>query len=51
MGKLLNIPNLPGLCRTSGKIILTDLKLKFETFWKRKLTEEKIGSDNINHNS
>ena len=50
MEKLLNIPNLPGLSRTSGKTILTDLKLKFETFWKRKLTEEKIGSDNINHN-
>ena len=50
MENLLNIPNLPGLSRTSGKIIFNDLKLKFETFWKRKLTEEKIGADNINHN-
>ena len=48
--KLLKIQNLPSLSRTSGKIIFNDLKEKFETFWKRKLTEEKIGADNINHN-
>ena len=47
---LLNTPKLPSLSRTSGKNILADLQSKFEKFWKLKVTEEKIGSDNINHN-
>merc|ERR1712240_559131 len=47
---LLKTPKLPSLSRTSGKNILADLQSKFEKFWKLKVTEEKIGSDNINHN-
>ena len=50
MEKILNVPRLPGLSRTSGKTFYADLKLKFEKFWKIKLNEEKIGPDNINHN-
>ena len=49
MEKLLNVPKLPGLSLTSGKILLADLKKKFETFWKQKISEQKIGPDGINH--
>ena len=50
MEKMLNAPTLPGPSRSSGKILRADLEQKFEHFWKIKLTEEKIGPDNINHN-
>ena len=49
MEKLLNTPKLPSLSLTSGKILLADLKLKFEPFWKHKISEQKIGPDGINH--
>ena len=50
MEKLLNTSKLPSLSLTSGKILLTDLKQKFEAFWKQKISEQKIGPDGINHN-
>ena len=50
MEKLLNTPKLPSLSLTSGKILLTDLKQKFETLWKQKISEQKSGPDGINHN-
>ena len=48
MEKLLNTPKLPSLSLTSGKILLADLKLKFEAFWKHTILEQKIGPDGIN---
>ena len=50
MEKILNVPILAGPSRSSGKTLLADLEPKFEQFWRMKLTEEKIGPDNINHN-
>ena len=44
-GKNIKCPNI-----TRSRIFCADLEQKFEHFWKIKLTEEKIGPDNINHN-
>ena len=50
MEKLLCLPKISGLSKTSGKLIKNGLRKQFETFWLDKVNSTKIGPDMTNHN-
>ena len=49
MEKLLGLPSIY-LSKSSGKLLKSRLKEKFEVFWLNKINDAKLGPDGINHN-
>ena len=50
MEKLLWLPSISGLSISSGKLLESRLKEKFQTFWLDKINDAKLGPDGTNHN-
>ena len=50
MEKLLGLPSISGLSISSGKLLESRLKEKFQTFWLNKINDAKLGPDGTNHN-
>ena len=48
--KLLGLPRISGLSKTSGKVIKNTLSLKYQNFLMQKINCTKPGTDGTNHN-